>query len=420
MIGTNFQKVIEQTESEKWEDFFMSNLVEISSAALYTAFVVYLIATFFFGATIKDKRTSDSSKKGIAGTIAISLTIVGFLAQLIYFFTRWIAGGHAPVTNMFEFVTFLGMSIVLAFIIIYFMYRMSVLGLFALPIAMLIIAYASMFPTEITPLVPSLQSHWLFIHVMTVSISQGVLAISFVAGLLYLVKTVDQTKRTKKTFWIEIILYLLVVALGFVISTTTFNTINYEATFEIKNNTGSVEMTYDMPAIAGPDGGELISTDKFSPIMDTPNWFQGKDAPKKFNTLIWSFLVGTIIYGLIRIIIRGRIGAKIQPLLKGVNQSLVDEIMYRSVAIGFPLFTLGGLIFAAIWAQIAWDRFWAWDPKEVWALITWFFYAAFLHLRLSRGWHGERSAWLAVIGFAIIMFNIIVVNLVLAGIHSYA
>src|SRR5699024_521415 len=141
---------------------------------------------------------------------------------------------------------------------------------------------------------------------------------------------------------------------------------------------------------------------------------------RKFNTLIWSFLAGTLLYGLIRLIFRKRIGAKIQPLLKRISPNLVDEIIYRSVAIGFPLFTLGGLIFAAIWAQIAWDRFWGWDPKEVWALITWFFYAAFLHLRLSRGWHGEKSAWLAVTGFAIIMFNIIVVNLVLAGLHSYA
>ena len=66
------------------------------------------------------------------------------------------------------------------------------------------------------------------------------------------------------------------------------------------------------------------------------------------------------------------------------------------------------------------DTFWGWDPKEVWALITWLFYAAVLHLRLSKGWHGEKSAWLAVIGFAIIMFNFIVVNLIIAGLHSYA
>src|SRR5699024_10173627 len=76
--------------------------------------------------------------------------------------------------------------------------------------------------------------------------------------------------------------------------------------------------------------------------------------------------------------------------------------------------------FASIWAQIAWDRFWGWDPIEVWALITFLFYAVFLHLRLSRGWHGEKSAWLAVIGCTIIMLNIIAVNLVLAGLRSYA
>ena len=106
--------------------------------------------------------------------------------------------------------------------------------------------------------------------------------------------------------------------------------------------------------------------------------------------------------------------------MKNVKPDLLDEVTYRAVAIGFPVFTLGGLIFASIWAQIAWDRFWGWDPKEVWALVTWFFYAAFLHLRLSRGWHGEKSAWLAVGGFGIIMFNLIVVNLVIAGLHSYA
>lgn len=396
----------------------MSDLVNVSSTALYAAFIIYLVATLFFGATIRDKKSR--GKKGYAETIAITMTIIGFLAQLVYFVTRWIASGHAPVSNMFEFVTFLGMSLVLAFIIIYFIYRVSVLGLFALPIAMLIIAYASMFPSEIAPLVPSLQSHWLYIHVITVSLSQGVLAVSFVAGLIYLVKAVNQNGWNKKNIWLEIIIFFLFVALGFIISTTTFNVMDYEASFEIEQDGRIVQMDYALPPIAGPEGGTLITPDKMSPMIDTPNWMQGKDAPKKFNTLIWSILVGGALYLLIVLIFRKRIGALVQPLTKNVNNNLVDEITYRSVAIGFPLFTLGGLIFASIWAQIAWDRFWGWDPKEVWALITWFFYAAFLHLRLSRGWHGEKSAWLAVIGFAIIMFNIIVVNLVLAGLHSYA
>jgi len=396
----------------------MESLLNVSSNALYTAFVIYLIATGFFAATIRDKRTSDG-KNTKTSIIAISLTIIGFIAQVVYFVTRWIASGHAPVSNMFEFVTFLGMSIVLAFIILFFIYRLNVLGLFALPIAMLIIAYASMFPGEISPLVPSLQSNWLFIHVITVSLSQGILAISFVAGLIYLVKKIDQSKRSSKTTWLEIILYALFVTLGFVIITSTFNAMDYEATF-VQSENENINMVYHLPAIAGPEGFELTTADRMEPYFNAPTWMQGSEAPKKFNTLVWSFLIGTIIYGIVRLILRKRVGAAIQKFVKNINLDLVDEVTYRAVAIGFPLFTLGGLIFAAIWAQIAWDRFWGWDPKEVWALITWFFYAAFLHLRLSRGWHGEKSAWLAVIGFAIIMFNIIVVNLVLAGLHSYA
>lgn len=408
------------------------DLIKVSSTALEIAFFFYLIATLFFGATIRDKRQQDG-KKGFAATIAITLTILGFLSQLVYFVTRWIASAHAPVSNMFEFVTFLGMSIVLAFIIIHFIYRLPALGLFALPIAMIIIAYAGMFPTEIAPLVPSLQSHWLYIHVTTVSISQGILGISFVAGLLYLIKNVNQTRRSSGTLWLEIILFSLIMILGFVASTYTFDKLNYHAemvyeepNYEKYKDDPKAQIqpeayaVYKLPAIIGPKNGDMLTEGKMEPLIAIPSWMKGRDAPTKLNTVIWSFLTGLVIYALIRLILRKRIGAWAQPFLRNVNSDLVDEIMYRSVAIGFPLFTLGGLIFAAIWAQIAWDRFWAWDPKEVWALITWFFYAAFLHLRLSRGWHGERSAWLAVIGFAIIMFNIIVVNLVLAGLHSYA
>ncbi len=381
--------------------------------------VMYLIATLFFANTVRDKRSK--SAIGKSGTYGIIITIIGFISHLIYFILRWIAGGHAPVSNMFEFVTFLGISIVLAFIILFFIYRQNVLGLFALPIALIILAFASMFPTEISPLVPSLQSHWLYIHVITVSLSQGILAISFVTGIIYLVKFVDQSVRSKRTFWLEVIMFSLFLVLGFVFATVLFSKVmGYSASFTYVENGREVTVEYHMPPIAGPENGEALDADKMEPILSTPNWMQGKDAPRKFNTVIWSFIFGTIFYLIARLLMRKRVAAWIQPYLKHANLDLLDEITYRSVAIGFPLFTLGGLIFAAIWAQIAWDRFWGWDPKEVWALITWFFYAAFLHLRLSRGWHGEKSAWLAVIGFAIIMFNIIVVNLVLAGLHSYA
>lgn len=393
-------------------------LISISGTALYTAFILYLAATFFFGATIRDKNQKD--KKGFSGTVGIILTIAGFLSQLVYFITRWLASGHAPLSNMFEFVTFFGMTMVLGFIIIWFMYRLHVLGLLALPVAMIVIAYASMFPREIAPLVPSLQSHWLYIHVSTVSLGNGILTISFVAGLIYLIRQIDQTRRSKQTVWLEIVLYSLFAFVGFSIVTTTFEAAGYKAEFTYEQDGNTLTSEYHMPAIAGPYKGELLTKDKMVPWIETPKWFHGADAGRKFNTLIWSLVTGLILYLLTRLIGRKRVGALLQPLMKRAKPDVLDEISYRAVAIGFPVFTLGGLIFAAIWAQIAWDRFWGWDPKEVWALITWFFYAAFLHLRLSRGWHGERSAWLAVVGFAIIMFNLVAVNLILAGLHSYA
>ena len=120
---------------------------------------------------------------------------------------------------MFEFTTAFGMFFVGAFILIYFMYRVTALGLVALPIAVLIIAYATMFPTEVTPLVPSLQSHWLTIHVITAAIGQSIFAISAVAGLVYLLKDVDLKKRQKNVFGLKPLLYFCVVVIGFVLVT---------------------------------------------------------------------------------------------------------------------------------------------------------------------------------------------------------
>jgi cytochrome c-type biogenesis protein CcsB len=391
------------------------DLASLSSNLLYTAFILYLVATFFFGGAIRDKRSTSNVSRW--SKIGFLVTAIGFASQLGYFITRWVAAGHAPVSNLFEFTTFFGMMLVGAFLIIYSIYKVSMLGLFTLPIAILVIAYASMFPREISPLIPALQSDWLHIHVTTAAAGESILAISFAAGLIYLIKSIDQTKASNKTFWLEFILFCLISVVGFVLVTTSFKMMDYEAAFQwVDKNNQKVEETYHMPALVGLHEGDLKTEGRFEPLVDMPAIINAK----KLNTVIWSLFSGMVLYGLLRVILRKRIGAALQPLVKNTNMDLLDEIGYRSVAIGFPVFTLGALIFAMIWAQIAWTRFWGWDPKEVWALITWLFYAAFLHLRLSKGWHGEKSAWLAVVGFAIIMFNLVAVNLVIAGLHSYA
>ncbi len=392
-------------------------MAELSSNFLYAAFILYLIATFLFGGSIKDKRGAEEKKQNKWAKLGIFITIIGFASQIGYFITRWIAAGHAPVSNLFEFTTFFGMMLVGAFILIYFLYKTPALGLFALPIALLIIAYASMFPTEISPLIPALQSDWLHIHVTTAAAGQSILAISFVTAIIYLIKFVDQTKSSKRTFWLEAVMFTLVCTIGFVIITSSFAAMDYKANFDWVDKKGvPAKQEFNLPALVGPHEGELIDKGRFEPLVDMPALINAK----KLNTVIWSIGMGLVLYGLIRLIARKRLAALIKPIVKNVNLNLLDEISYRSVLIGFPIFTLGALIFAMIWAQVAWTRFWGWDPKEVWALVTWLFYAAFLHLRMSKGWQGEKSAWLAVIGFAIIMFNLIFVNLVIAGLHSYA
>ncbi|OQX62957.1 MAG: c-type cytochrome biogenesis protein CcsB [Desulfococcus sp. 4484_241] len=95
----------------------------------------------------------------------------------------------------------------------------------------------------------------------------------------------------------------------------------------------------------------------------------------------------------------------------------LDEIIYQTVVFGFFFLSIG-IITGAVWANTAWGRYWGWDPKETWSLITWFIYATLLHARLMRGWQHKRIAWFAIIGFGAVLFTYFGVNL-LPGLHSY-
>ncbi len=96
----------------------------------------------------------------------------------------------------------------------------------------------------------------------------------------------------------------------------------------------------------------------------------------------------------------------------------LDNLSYRTITVGFLLLSIG-IISGAVWANEAWGSWWSWDPKETWALICWLVYAAYLHTRLNRGWHGRRSALLAASGFVVVVICYIGVNLLGVGLHSY-
>ena len=101
------------------------------------------------------------------------------------------------------------------------------------------------------------------------------------------------------------------------------------------------------------------------------------------------------------------------------EEKKLDSISYRAVSLGF-LFLTFVMISGAIWAEQAWGSYWSWDPKETWSLITWFIYAIYLHLRISKGWKGKSAAVFAVAGFIAVIFTYIGVNTFLPGVHSYA
>ena len=98
--------------------------------------------------------------------------------------------------------------------------------------------------------------------------------------------------------------------------------------------------------------------------------------------------------------------------------SRLDNLSYRILALGFPLLTIG-ILSGAVWANEAWGSYWSWDPKETWALITWLVFAIYLHTRITKGWSGEKSAIVASVGFFMVWFCYLGVNLLGSGLHSY-
>ena len=119
-----------------------------------------------------------------------------------------------------------------------------------------------------------------------------------------------------------------------------------------------------------------------------------------------ALIVATIILG------RKTIAARLPAL------EVLDDVMYKSIAVGFAFFTIATVL-GALWAAEAWGGYWSWDPKETWALIVWLNYAAWLHMRLMKGLRGTVAAWWALVGLAITTFAFIGVNMFLSGLHSY-
>ncbi len=322
---------------------------------------------------------------GIAATV---ITVISFVSQTIAFILRWVESyemgiGRAPLTNLYESLVFFVWCLILGYLIIEFKYKNRSFGAFVTPIAGVALGFIDLsgISKEIAPLVPALQSNWLLAHVTMSFIAYAGFGLSFATAMMYLITTTDKRTESAYVFWTISggIFFMLLAAMG----------IDF-IKFKILMNTE----------------GDLIRNFLLKATFSSPS--------ASISVISWLAAIALLI-------ILWRYGFIFKKVITSFNLSsdILDELTYKTIAISFPIFTLGGLIFGAIWADQAWGVYWSWDPKETWSLITWIVYAVFLHARLLRGWKGKKSAVLSVIGFIAVIFTYLGVNLFLSGLHSY-
>ncbi|MBI5639912.1 MAG: c-type cytochrome biogenesis protein CcsB [Nitrospirae bacterium] len=350
----------------------------LSTVAYILAMITYIVYLAF--------------KKNQVGFVATIITVAGFVFQTLAILLRWSEFKElgqmgwlraVPLTNLYESLIFFVWCLILSYLIIEFRYKNRSFGAFITPVAGLVLAFIDIsgMSKNIQPLVPALQSNWLLAHVMMSFISYAMFSISFSTGLMYLIVRTEKRSEPAYIFWTVMFGIFVVVLAAMGLDYMTFKVL-------VKSQE------------------ELIKGFLFK-------------ATFRSSSAVVSFLSFAVSAAFIFAI--WRYGGTLKKIISGfsISAETLDDITYRMIAVGFPIFTLGGLIFGAIWADQAWGKYWTWDPKETWSLITWFFYAFYLHGRLMRGWKGKKVAIVAVLGFIAVIFTYLGVNLLLSGLHSY-
>ncbi|HIJ60640.1 MAG TPA: c-type cytochrome biogenesis protein CcsB [Nitrospirae bacterium] len=355
-----------------------SDFFGISSIAYVLAMVLYISYLAFKNNTI--------------GILATTFTIAGFASHTIAFIIRWKEFYDlgkmgilraVPLTNLYESLVFFVWCIILGYLIIEWKYKTRTFGAFITPISAMALAFIDIsgMSKEIHPLVPALQSNWLLAHVTLSFIAYAGFSVSFATAIMYLALSIDDKKSPYYILWTVMLGLFSIVLLAMGIDYLTFKIAGLSQKVFLKNYL-----------------------------------FKATFRNESFLISITSYALSVCI-----ILFIWNYGIYLKKLISSfkITQNQLDELTYKSIAVGFPVFTLGGLIFGAVWADQAWGRYWSWDPKETWSLITWFVYAFYIHARLLRGWRGAKIAIVSIVGFVSTIFTYLGVNLLLSGLHSY-
>jgi cytochrome c-type biogenesis protein CcsB len=353
----SYQGSLARADTVFWLKYFLS-----SQSAILWMSVLFFMSTAFYWIGMFSR--GESGAMSLIGSrlawVAVGMALIG---TMVRWYESYLIGadvGHIPVSNLYEvFVLFCWMT---AAFYLYFeeQYGTRSLGAFVMLVVSAAVGFLLWYTVvreahEIQPLVPALKSWWMKLHVPANFVGYGTFSLAAMVAFAYLVK-----QQAAETRWHKLTpLWLLGMALCF------------------------VPIAFRQSSLADAGGGYWIG-----------------------YAVVSALIALGILLG------RRRIAANLPSF------EILDDVMYKSIAVGFAFFTIATVL-GALWAAEAWGGYWSWDPKETWALIVWLNYAAWLHMRLMKGLRGTVAAWWALAGLAVTTFAFLGVNMFLSGLHSY-
>nr|YP_010020678.1 cytochrome c biogenesis protein CcsA [Ulva rigida]QOK35597.1 cytochrome c biogenesis protein CcsA [Ulva rigida]QWL15222.1 cytochrome c biogenesis protein CcsA [Ulva rigida] len=364
-----------------------TSLININFIILFVAMILYWLKSSFF-------------LKSFSYLPDICIIISNIL-QFSFLCIRWVNSNHFPLSNLYESLLFLSYSLTSILIIFnltvekksYFKnfynrlvslffqsdnkinkkvspnnsFLNSIFGSILTPLILLLNTFANFsLPIElktVNALVPALKSNWLLMHVTVMILSYAALLCGCLFAITYLILTFVSNflyNKNKKVLLLD------------------------------NNKLDSEDFLYENSMSLSVKKVNLVFNSYFFDLNNI------KDKEFENPTNKKDFILDNLIS----------------------LMSTLDNLSYRILGLGFPLLTMG-LLSGAVWANQTWGSYWSWDPKETWALITWFIFAIYFHTRLSKGWNGFKSSLLASFGFIVIWICYLGVNLMGKGLHSY-
>lgn len=368
--------------------------------AALLAYVAAMVAYFFrlaFTRVSADGIVRTAAGERV-GAVATALASGGATAHLASVVTRGLASGRPPWMNMYEYSSVIALTAVVVGLVVVQRregYR-NLMG-FILAGAVLMMASALLLYVDAAPVQPALDSWWRLVHVTTIGLASSIFMVGFAMAALYLVKDTAERRLAARS------------GTGF---------------------TGSTVGAAHVPGAVGHPPVEGLVDGESAPVgprvaslleqRDTLSWRAFTFAPfalgAPFALLLGAPLLQALGWGAAMAGLGALTWLSVPYLPPAAT---LDNLAYRINAFAFPIYTFA-VIAGAMWAEVAWGRYWGWDAKETSAFFTWVFYAGYLHARSTRGWRGRPAAWVNVGAYGALLVTYYVVNLVVSGLHSYA